>query len=45
MSRTTAVFRVSIVSSRLADLLIRSPLVGGVAVYLPRLKAFRYQIR
>jgi hypothetical protein len=41
MSRTTPVFHVSAVSSRLANLLVRLLVVVGVADHLPRLKAFR----
>jgi hypothetical protein len=45
MSRTTSVFRVSVVSACLSDLVVRSLGVIGVAGRLPRLKAFRWQIR
>jgi hypothetical protein len=41
MSHTTAVFGVSAVSSRLADLLIRSLGIVGVVGRLPRLRVFR----
>ena len=45
MSRTTGVFRVFVVSSRLADLLVCSLGVVGVADRLPRLARFSFTKR